>query len=108
MEERGNPMKRPFLITLGVVLALAAIIGLLQGLLSIVAIIGAGETPRVVWYASIIGSAVLGIVAAMAFRATKNTPGARHWSLSLTGVLLGVLAGAILKGGLAALIVALP
>jgi hypothetical protein len=100
-------MKRTFLITLGVVLALAAIIGIIQGLMFLVAIIGAGETPGSVWYLLTIGSAAFGIAAAVAFHASWHAPPARHWGLSLTGVLLGIVVGAILKAGLSVLIAAL-
>ena len=100
-------MKRGFLLMLGVVLALSAIMGVLQSLITLVAIIGASTMPGLGWYLYMIGAVVFGIAAAIALRASGHAPPARHWGLSLTGGLLGVLAGAILKAGLSVLIVAI-
>lgn len=97
-------MRGPFLLMFGVVLALSAVAGIVQSLILLIAIIGAGNIPSAEWYLSLLIAVTFAVAAAIAFRASGRALPARHWSMSFIGGLLGVLAGALLKGAIYVLI----
>jgi hypothetical protein len=96
-------MKGMFLLVFGIVLALTSIIGLIQNSILLFAFIGTGSAPSAGWYASVAISIVFVVVAIFSLRA-KNSPPAKHWSLSLIGGVLGFLGAGLLKGVLFALV----
>jgi hypothetical protein len=91
-------MKHGFLLMFGVVLALGAVSGIVQSLIFLIAIIGAGNIPGAEWFLSLVIAVAFAVAAAISFRSSGTPSPASHWSASLAGGVLGVLAGAVLKG----------